>query len=392
MTALAPADIGQTAEWIASLQLPDGMIPWYAGGHADPWNHVEATMALAAGGRWPEVERAFEWLASAQLPDGSWCASYVPGGVIEPRRDPNACAYVATGAWWCAQLPQSPQPLEATWPMVKRAISWCLRYQRPGGEVTWSVDPDGVTGSFALLTASSSLQHSFSCAAQVAETLGHQEEARTWRTAGARLAEVVATRPEAFAPKGRWAMDWYYPVLSGAVVGDEAHRRMRSRWAELVVPQLGVRCVADKPWVTSAETAECAMAAARSGWRAQAGDLLAWTSHLRAGNGGYWTGCVHPGCVRFPAGQKSTYSAAAVLIADHVLVGRSPAAATFSAGGPNDVASRDVASPDVAGPDVAGPDVAGPYDAGNPSASTAASNSLAARRPEPMHAGTPTPL
>ncbi len=382
MTALTKAEIGQTADWIASVQLPDGMIPWYAGGHADPWNHVEAAMALAAGGRWLEVERAFEWLASTQLPDGSWCASYVPGGVIEPRRDPNACAYVATGAWWCAQLAQVAQPLETTWSMVKRAVSWCLRYQRPGGEVTWSVDPDGVTGSFALLTASSSLQHSLSCAAQVAETLGHQEEASTWRAAGARLAEVVATRPAAFANKGRWAMDWYYPVLSRAVVGDEAPRRMRSRWAELVVPQLGVRCVADKPWVTSAETAECAMAAATAGLRAEAGDLLAWTRHLRADDGGYWTGCVHPDCVRFPAGQKSTYSAAAVLIADHVLFGRSPAAATFSAGGPHDVRR----------PDGARPGLAGPYDAGSPSASAAASNSLAPRRPEPMHAGTPTPL
>jgi hypothetical protein len=62
--------------------------------------------------------------------------------------------------------------------------------------------------------------------------------------------------------------------------------------------------------------------------------LLDWTKHFRAGDGGYWTGCVHPGCVRFPAHQKSTYSAAAVVIADHVLYERSPAAAIFSVGGP----------------------------------------------------------
>ena len=61
-------------------------------------------------------------------------------------------------------------------------------------------------------------------------------------------------------------------------------------------------------------------------------ELLAWTRHLRADDGGYWTGCVHPDCVRFPAGQKSTYSAAAVILADHVLNRRSLAAATFSDG------------------------------------------------------------
>ena len=29
---------------------PTGMIPWFPGGHADPWNHVEAAMALDLGG------------------------------------------------------------------------------------------------------------------------------------------------------------------------------------------------------------------------------------------------------------------------------------------------------------------------------------------------------
>ena len=139
-------------------QLPDGMVPWYRGGHADPWNHVEATMALAAAGRWAEVERGFDWLAAQQLPDGSWCTFYVADGVTEPRRDPNVCAYPATGAWWCSQLGGGPALLETVWPMIERAVNWCLGYQRPGGEIVWSVGPDGVPGNFALLAANSSLQ------------------------------------------------------------------------------------------------------------------------------------------------------------------------------------------------------------------------------------------
>ena len=371
MSALTPTETGQTADWIASVQLPDGMVPWYHGGHADPWNHVEAAMALAAGGRWAEAERAFEWLASRQLPDGSWCASYVPDGVLEPRRDPNACAYVAAGAWWCAELSRSTSILDATWPMVESAVTWCLRYERPGGEIPWSVDPDGVSAKFALLAASSSLQHSLGCAARAAEALGHEREALSWRAAATRVAEAVVARPRAFLPKGRWAMDWYYPVLTGALMGEAAELRMRSRWVDMVVPGVGVRCVADNLWVTAAESAECAMAAARAGLGPEAEELLAWVEHLRAGDGGYWTGCVHPDCVRFPPGQKSTYSAAAVIIADHVLHRRSPAAAIFS------TETRDGRAD---------------YEAGSPSASTPVRSSLAARRPEPMHAGTPTPL
>mgnify|MGYP001019695791 CR=1 FL=1 len=34
----------QTAQSIADLQLESGMIPWFEGGHCDPWNHVETAM------------------------------------------------------------------------------------------------------------------------------------------------------------------------------------------------------------------------------------------------------------------------------------------------------------------------------------------------------------
>ena len=56
------AQLGQTVDYIASVQLPSGMVPWYDGGHADPWNHTEALMALALGGRVAEAERGFDCL------------------------------------------------------------------------------------------------------------------------------------------------------------------------------------------------------------------------------------------------------------------------------------------------------------------------------------------
>ncbi len=328
MSSLTAAEIDQTASWIASLQLPNGLIPWFRGGHGDPWNHVEAAMALAAAGRWADVERAFSWLASQQLDDGSWCTFYVADGVIEPRRDPNVCAYLATGAWWCAQLSgDGPALLSGLWPIIERAITWCLGCQRPAGEIVWSVGPDGVPGNFALLAANSSLQQSLRCAAKIAEVLGCDRA--DWVAAAERIAKAVADKPQNFAPKHRWAMDWYYPVLTGAVEPTFGRRQLAERWHEFVAEALGARCVADNFWVTAAETAECAMAADRAGCPAEAKKLLSWTRHLRADDGAYWTGCAHPQCVRFPGGQKSTYSAAAVIIADHVLRRRSPAAAVF---------------------------------------------------------------
>jgi hypothetical protein len=324
---LTAPEIAETADWIASIQLPSGMIPWFPGGHADPWNHVESAMALVLAGRGAEADRAFEWLASAQLPDGTWCRYYLAEGVEDPRRDPNVGAYLATGAWYYFLLTGDRGFLEALWPAVEGAIGFALRLQQPGGEIIWSMDPDGHVGRYALLTSTSSILHSLRCAVAIGEELGL--ERAEWELAADRIAEAIVHRPEAFADKSRWAMDWYYPVLSGAVHGDAAEAHLEAYWDEFVLPGVGVRCVSDQSWVTAAETAECVMALDCAGLRGKAESLLDWTRHMRDDDGSYWTGCVHPECVRYPGGERSTYTAAAVLLANHALYGLGPAAGLF---------------------------------------------------------------
>lgn len=324
---LQPAEVRATAAWITSVQLRSGMIPWFPGGHCDPWNHVEAAMALGAAGCHQEAERAFEWLAGAQLQDGSWCRYYLADGVEDPRRDPNVGAYVATGVWWHFLLRRDAGFLEEMWPVVDRAMSFVLSLQQPGGEVLWSMDPDGRPGRYALLTSTSSILHSLRCAIALGEHL--RRERPEWELAADRMVEAVAHRPAAFASKDRWAMDWYYPVLSGAVTGEAGRGRMDARWDEFVLDGVGVRCVSDQPWVTAAETAECVIALDSLGRRDQAVTLLGWTRHMREPDGSYWTGCVHPVCVRFPGGERTTYTGAAVVLADHALYGSSAASGLF---------------------------------------------------------------
>ena len=68
--AMSASEIAETVDAIAAVQEPDGNIPWFPGHHTDPWNLVEAAMALDVGGRHAEAERAYEWLQSMQRPDG----------------------------------------------------------------------------------------------------------------------------------------------------------------------------------------------------------------------------------------------------------------------------------------------------------------------------------
>ena len=325
---LTAPQVAETVEAVAGVQRPDGFVPWYEGGHGDPWNHVEAAMALALGGRRAEAERAYAWLAGSQQADGSWCNYYREGVAVDGRLDTNVCAYVATGVWHHFLVTGDTGFLAALFPVVERAMGFALAHQLPSGALRWSVEPDGALGGFALLAGSSSAHGSLRGALAAAAELGLERPG--WERAAARLGAAVAGEvPGTFAPKDRYAMDWYYPVLGGAVTGEAARRRLRAGWGRFVLDGAGVRCVSDQPWVTAAETAECALALDACGLTAEAALVLGWTEALRADDGWYWTGEVHPRRVHYPGGERTTYSAAAVVLAHFALAGGSPAAALF---------------------------------------------------------------
>ena len=324
---LSAAHVRRSGHAIAAVQCADGMIPWFPGGHCDPWNHVEATMALTLCGLLDEAEAAFGWLAASQLPDGSWFNYYLASGVEDLRIDTNVCAYVATGLWHHALATGSCDLLARHWQMLERAVDFVLRWQRPDGSVHWSIDPSGHLERGALLTGSSSVFHSVRCAVAAAEAIDRPRP--DWELAAGRLGHSVAHHRRAFVPKGEFAMDWYYPVLSGALTGDAARHRLEVTWSTFVIDGAGVRCVSGSDWVTAAETAECAMACAAAGMAQRALELLAWGQGLRLPDGAYWTGIALPEQATFPGGERTTYTAAAMVLAADALSGASGASGLF---------------------------------------------------------------
>ncbi|MHB2023456.1 MAG: prenyltransferase [Mycobacteriales bacterium] len=322
---LPAASVAATAASIAAVQEPSGAIPWFPGGHVDPWDHVECAMALAATGSLDAARRAYRYAARSQRPDGSWPCR-VRGGVVEDATaESNQCAYLAVGVWHYLQVSGDVGFAAAMWPAVRRGVDFAVDLQRPRGEIGWARSPDGRKASEALLTGCSSIHHSLRAALALADVLG--EEQPDWELAAGLLAHAVAAHPEAFLDKSRFSMDWYYPVLGGVITGSEARARLDGRWGEFVLAGLGARCVADRPWVTGAETCELVLALDAAGERDRALGLLADIQHLREADGSYWTGLVVPDGVRWPV-ERSTWTAAAVVLAVDAL-----AAETTSSGG-----------------------------------------------------------
>ena len=324
---VSTSDLAQTAAHIAEWQLPNGMIPWFPGGHADAWNHVEAAMALDIMGMHDQARAAYQWLADMQRPDGSWHQYYLADSIEQDKLDANCVAYVAAGIWHHYLITGDRAWLESNWEMVDKGIEFVLELQTPRGEIIWARHADGTPWSFALLTGSSSMSHSIRCAVAIAEELGHERP--DWELGAAMLTHVIRTVPDAFAPKDRWAMDWYYPVLTGVLRGEAGLARMADRADDFLFEDKGVRCVSDRPWVTTAETCECAMAYLTVGERGRALDLFTAIQDYRRPDGSYYTGIAYPEEVSFPDEERSTYSAAAVILAADALSGASAASELF---------------------------------------------------------------
>jgi hypothetical protein len=323
-TDIDPRSLGQ---FIRSLQKPSGEIPWSAGGKTDPWDHVESAMGLTVAGYHEEAQQAFHWLKATQLADGSWWAATREGIPEDRTRDSNHASYLAVGLYHHYLATGDRGLLQELWGTMEAGIDYALSLQAATGEIHWAKDGDGVTDRMALLTGSSSVYLSLKCALALAELLRRRR--RHWEEARVRLREAIRLRPSTFnMMKARYAMDWYYPVLCGAMTGEEACRRIDRSWDKFVVPEWGVRCVSDEPWVTTAEGCELVLTLSAMGDRERAAIVFGWLTDKRYGDGSYWMGVTFPDGVIWPE-ERTSWTTAAVLLAADALQGWTPAARLF---------------------------------------------------------------
>ncbi len=310
---LTRQQLASTVDALAAAQESTGALPW-PDGHTDPWDHVECTMALTLGGRLDAVRAAYGWLRRTQERDGAWRTKYAGERVLDASVDTNQCAYVAVGVWQWWTVTGERALVDLMWPHVRRALDFVLDLQAPGGQFFWSRDPEGEYDCDALLTGSSSTYQALRCGIALAELVGEPQP--EWELSAGLLQHAVARHPEVFLDKSRFSMDWYYPVLGGAVRGRAGREMLATRWDAFVVPGVGARCVSDQPWVTGAETAELVIALATVGQHEPALRLFSDVQHLRDPDGSYWTGLVYDSGVRWPAERSSWTSAAMILAAD----------------------------------------------------------------------------
>jgi hypothetical protein len=262
-----------------------------------------------------------------QLDDGSWFAAYRRGIPEDRTRETNMSAYIAVGVFHYWLITGDRKFLESMWDTVRRAIDFAVGHQRANGEICWAISPQGKVDPMALLTGSSSIYMSLKCAMAIAAELGMATI--PWADAFRRLGDAIRSRPYLFnMTKSRFSMDWFYPVLCGAVTGEAANRRIDRQWKKYVVEGLGVRCVSDQPWVTVAESSELVLTLAAMGDTEKARIVFNWLADHVFNDGSFWCGFTFPDMTRWPE-EKITWTNAVVLLAADALFNLTPGGRLF---------------------------------------------------------------
>jgi hypothetical protein len=325
---LLPIDIDAVTALIVRTQKKNGEIPWSGKMKTDPWDHVEAAMGLTIGGCYKEARKAFDWMAENQLDSGCWYAAYQNGVALDRTLDANLSAYIAVGVYHYYLVTGDGAFLTRMWPTVRAAIDFALSLQASGGEIHWAISPQGEIDPMALLTGSSSIFMSVKCALMVAKHLRVQMPG--WLKALGRLQGAIAHKPELFnMTKARFAMDWFYPILAGAVTDTAARERIKHSWKKFVINGQGVRCVSDQDWITLAETAELSLTLSGMGNHSLAQIVFNWICDKRYDDGTYWCGYTYPDMVIWPE-EKISWTNAVVLMAADALYNLTPAAGLFT--------------------------------------------------------------
>jgi len=307
--------------FILDIQASDGSITWEKEAKLDPWDHVESAMALTVAGEIEAANKAYEWMQSNQEEVGGWFSEYKSGVPSKRRIETNFAAYICVGIWHFYLITKDKDFLEEYFPVLDRAMQFVTSLQTQHGDILWALDEEGSRLDDSLVTGSSSIYKSLECFYAIKRLLN--KDLGNLKDQMRSLKKAINEKPERFdrgwKSKDRYSMDWYYPILTGVISGEEAKERYKKREQEFIVEGLGCKCVVEEPWVTIAESSELVMALACVGQIDRAKEIFSWLHQWKDSEDNlYWTGYVYTDKAFWPI-EKPTWTAAAVLLAADTL-------------------------------------------------------------------------
>tara|TARA_B100001115_G_scaffold54232_1_gene40121 strand:- start:117 stop:587 length:471 start_codon:yes stop_codon:yes gene_type:complete len=118
--------------------------------------------------------------------------------------------------------------------------------------------------------------------------------------------------------RSRFSMDWYYPIISGALSSKERDFYIQKIFKDFYVDGLGIKCVIEEPWVTVAETSEFIISLVISNRVEEAKKIFSEVMNITDVNNVPYMGWQYKQSIFWPEEKPSWTSAALILAADSI--------------------------------------------------------------------------
>jgi len=290
--------------WIISNQSPSGAIFWDEKGKCDPWDHCECLIALAIYEEWDSFWKGVNWFFTNLNKDGLIYAEFQNEKPSKLHYESHHAPYIIIPLIQAHLIDQDQDYKKIlTYEQLlklENVFEALNDFKDHDGYFYWAKDCNGYLDN-SLITASMSILLSL-----VAKDKSFPEfKINMWQ--------------EKFNRDGidrsRFSMDFYYPFLAGI---KNNKKEFLESLDKFYIKGLGVKCVAEEPWVTIAESSECVISALIHDNEYIAKEIFNDIQQFQNRDGIFPTGYQYDMEIFWPE-ENSTWTNAAVIIAAHAL-------------------------------------------------------------------------
>jgi len=300
-------------KFLLKKQANDGSLLSKDDGTHDPWDHLEAVIGLIIAKEFDAAKLGLQWMISNQNTDGSWYNTYKKSRPVQKNKQSNHAAYLATASYYYYLATGDREYIEEIYPTIKNGFSFLRSMQASSGAFAWSIDEEGCLADDYLIAGNSSIFKSLECLFHLAKILKDkttQEECIRLREGIQRAFRNVKDNFDLTIDRSRFSMDFYYPALCGVPFDkDLFFTSLNSFYVE----GIGIKCVIEEPWVTVAESCECALALLKIGYADKAKKLLQEVYEISDQNNIPFMGWQYKEEIFWPE-EQPTWTAGAMLI------------------------------------------------------------------------------
>ena len=290
--------------WIISNQSSSGAIFWDEKGKCDPWDHCECLIALAIYEEWEYFWKGVNWFITNLNEDGLIYAEFQNEKPSKLHYESHHAPYIIMPLIQASLIDkeQDYKKILTNEQLLKlENIFEALNdFKDEDGYFYWAKDSNGYSDN-SLITASMSI------------FLSMVAKDKSFPKFNIDMWQEKFNRDG--IDRSRFSMDFYYPYLAGI-------KNNKKEFLDLLdnyyVKGLGVKCVAEEPWVTIAESSECVISALIHDNENIAKQIFNDIQQFQNKDGIFPTGYQYKMEIFWPE-ENSTWTNAAVIIAAHAL-------------------------------------------------------------------------